>query len=497
MRSLFDTHPDAALPPQRDTADSPALSRESVDGDSLASSLTWFLCLTMGSKILGLVRSILVCRWLDPASTGLWGMGQAFMDMAVPLFLLSIPGCFGRYVEWFRHRGQLHGFLRLAALVSGVTLAAGIAGALAGRRALAEFLFGDASYAPLAATCAVCIGPAAIFAFCNELLVALRRGRNAAQGHFLRGVLFTGLSLSMLVAWRCDASSLVTAYGLSFALASLFVGRCVRRALPDRFHVSPDRLEPIGTMLRLGPAIAGFWLADFLNNMFITVDRYMLVNLSGQGAQETLAAVGNYESAAVFPLLLTSLATMAARMVLPHQAKDWETGHTDRVCRSMNTALQTAGCVLILGSWFLVEIGPFLFSTAFHGQYPSGQKILPLVVTFSTWSALSSVMMNYFWCVEKTAWCAGAMLAGLLTNILLNIWLVPRWGLAGAAQATVVANAIQLAALFCLAERHGLRLSRRTWALALLPILLSWSPEAAGAAAVVSLLLALRAIKAS
>ena len=39
-------------------------------------------------------------------------MAQAFIMLAAPVIVLSLPGTFSRYVEHYRQRGQLKTFLK-------------------------------------------------------------------------------------------------------------------------------------------------------------------------------------------------------------------------------------------------------------------------------------------------------------------------------------------------------------------------------------------------
>ena len=399
-----------------------------VPEDSLATSVIWLLGLTAAQKAVGFIRSVIVCRWLDPLNLGVWGMSQAMMDTAVPLLLLSIPGAFGRYVEFYRQRGQLPSFLRWATGLCSFVLVSGISVGLILQTSLAKMVFGDVQYRPLTAGCLFAVIPAAIFAFSTELLVGLRRGRAATCGHFYRGLLLTLVSLSLLAAWRCDASSMVWAYGLSFGLAWLLL-LPVLAAVLRNVPASETPLSIRLTARRLAPAVMGFWLADFLNNMFSTVDRYMLIHWNRHGVDQALASVGNYEAALVFPLLLATVATMVARMILPHHAKDWELGRHEQVQISLNRTLQGAALALVAGGCVIRWLGPTIFQLAFRGQYPAGQGVLSWAITFYIWSALSAVVMNYLWCVEKTPWCALAMSVGLVVNVILNGWLVPRLGI--------------------------------------------------------------------
>ena len=86
------------------------------------------LVATVLQRLVGFVREVLFCRWLDAEQLGQWDMAFGFLMVAAPLAVLSLPGTFGRYVERYRQQGQLRRFLRRTALVcAGLGLPAAVA----------------------------------------------------------------------------------------------------------------------------------------------------------------------------------------------------------------------------------------------------------------------------------------------------------------------------------------------------------------------------------
>ena len=87
--------------------------------DSLAVGISVMLALTVGQRLIGLLRQILVCRFLSPEDLGRWNLSFSMLFLLAPLFVLGLPGTFGRYAEYYRHRGQVQRFFRktLAATV--------------------------------------------------------------------------------------------------------------------------------------------------------------------------------------------------------------------------------------------------------------------------------------------------------------------------------------------------------------------------------------------
>ena len=95
--------------------------------DTLVDSVLILLALTVVQRLVGFVRAVLFCRWLDAEQLGLWDMTFSFLVLAAPLAVLAIPGSFGRYLEHYRQRGQLRMFLRWTLLACGGLTAADVA----------------------------------------------------------------------------------------------------------------------------------------------------------------------------------------------------------------------------------------------------------------------------------------------------------------------------------------------------------------------------------
>jgi len=103
-------------------------------------------------------------------------------------------------------------------------------------------------------------------------------------------------------------------------------------------------------------------------------------------------------------------------------------------------------------------IAPLLFKIAFAGRYGEGLAVLPWTLAYCVWYGLLQVAQNYLWCAEKTKLGTLPLGIGLVANILLNIVLIPPWGLLGAVMATAASTALSLAVLYWLNHRAGMQL---------------------------------------
>ena len=248
--------------------------------DTLADSVLILLALSVVQRLIGFFRAVLFCRWLDPEQLGLWDMAFSFLVLAAPLAVLAIPGAFGRYLEYYRQRGQLHTFLRRTALACGVLGLAAVAGVLATRRWFSLLVFGSAGRTDVVTMAAATLMAVIVFNFLTELLTALRNVRLASVMQLINSVAFAVLGVGLLLGWRCDAKSVLLAYGGSSLIAIVWAGRPLARI----WRATPPAAEPMPRArrcwARVAPYAAWVLLFNVLANVFGVLDRYMIIHFS-------------------------------------------------------------------------------------------------------------------------------------------------------------------------------------------------------------------------
>ena len=227
---------------------------------------------------------------------------------------------------------------------------------------------------------------------------------------------------------------------------------------------------------RVTPFAAWVLLGSVLTNLFGVVDRYMIVHFSHTSAAEALDLVGNYHSSRVVPLLLVSIAAMLGAMITPHLSHDWEAGRREQVRARLRLFLKLFGFALNAGAVIVALAAPLLFQWAFRNKYPEGQTVLPWTLVYCTWFGMMLVAQNYLLCAEKAGLVSIALASGLGLNVLLNLILLPRYGLEGAVLSTTVANAVSLGLICLFNRRLGFHLDDGAKLILMLPILICFSP---------------------
>ncbi len=443
--------------------------------DSLAASVMILFGLTIVQRVIGLVRSVLFCRWLDADQLGQWDLAFGFLMLASPLALLGIPGSFGRYIEHYRQRGQLRTFLRRTTLICAIASAAFVLLMLILPNGFSHLIFGHANDLPLMATVAATLAAVIAFNFLVTLFTALRRFRMVSSMQFINTVLFAGIALGLLMAFPARGISVIAAFGIASLLTALYA-LCRLRPIWNDVPLDGASLGHSTLWRKLLPFAFWWWMMNWLSNVFEIVDRFMIIHYSGLGDAAALDLVGQYHSARVLPMLFIGVAELLAGLVTPHLSADWETGRRDLVSHRLNTIVKVFALGLVVASAVILIAAPVLFGTIFKHKFHGGQEVLPLVLAACIWVSMTSVMNNYLLCAEKSHHLSLSLGLGLALNIGLNLVLLPMMGLQGVATASAIAKAASLGLLLWIAAKYDWQTDRGLLLVALLPLLLPLGP---------------------
>jgi O-antigen/teichoic acid export membrane protein len=230
---------------------------------------------------------------------------------------------------------------------------------------------------------------------------------------------------------------------------------------------------------RLLPYAAALWAMNLLTNVFALSDRYMILHLLPATEFDGQAAVGQYHSARIIPMLMMSLATMVSGVLMPYLSADWEAGRRDAVRQRIRRILFGVSATFTAGAGAAMLIAPWFFAEFLENRYSDGLSLLPMAFVFSIWVALATIGQDYLWVAERGKLVAIAIGTGLVVNVILNLFLLPVWGLHGAVVATLVANGIVLLGLWLAMAHHGYPVDQTTFYVTILPATILAGPWAA------------------
>lgn len=444
--------------------------------DSFLTGVVFALVLTVGQRAIGFVRGILFCRLMTEQELGQWSMIWSFLMLLAPLAMLGLPGCFGRYTEHFRQRGQLRSFIYRIAFVS-----LSITGFVSAAIILFPQFFGQLIFRdPTQVTLVRCLGVAllavAISNFAVSLTESLRQVRAVTVMRFITGISFALIGTLLLTIWSDGSSAVTIAYGVCSLLGLvpavwLFLRLRQSSEQPENFPLSHSAM-----WRRIAPFAIWLWISNLLHNLFEVTDRYMLIHWSDTTADIAQGLVGQYHSGRVVPLLLVSVATMLAGVMLPFMSAAWESGRRSEACSQMNWTFKLMGLAFTVGGIFVLLGSPILFDWILQGRYNAGLAILPMTLVYCIWFSLFTIAQDYLWVAEKGRLATAAVGIGLAANILLNILLIPSMGLSGAVLATTFGNLLTICLILTLNHFCGCRTDVGIWLVSFIPLVLLLSP---------------------
>ncbi|HSU13287.1 lipopolysaccharide biosynthesis protein [Longimicrobium sp.] len=253
------------------------------------------------------------------------------------------------------------------------------------------------------------------------------------------GKLVASLSLNILFLVYLRMGVMGVLLGNVIVSGVLGVGMAAWTLRRVGFHFSPDAFRRLS---RFGGPIVVWSLASFVLTFS---DRYFLVHWADA------ATVGLYSLAYKFSFLLSAFAftpfsqVWEPRRFIVAQRPDAQAVF-GRVFFYLNACLGIGALGLVL---FTRDVLAVMADPA----YLPAAAVVPLLLgatVFQQWTAFCNLGL---YLKEKTGLYARAGLVGVAAVTVLNFALIPRWGMWGAAWATLAAYAIRFAAVYVVAQR--------------------------------------------
>jgi O-antigen/teichoic acid export membrane protein len=282
------------------------------------------------------------------------------------------------------------------------------------------------------------------FTYAVTLLRAQQRTAPFAVAEIGAGVLRFVATVGGLAAGITTAAMLFDGATVGYVAGAAFA---VARLWPRL--VGPARLDGVSLreLGRIGPASLPFTVAGWLERL---ADRLVLQQVLGT------AVVGVYSAGYMLgERLIGSLIQAVFMMAWPRVLAAWRDGGTEAARGAIREAQA-------LFAW--LTIGPALFLMAFGGtltrwvtgpDYHDAAEIVPIVVAAMWLGGFGSYLNRHLELHKRFATLSGISLAGALLNLALNLLLIPRFGMLGAASATL-ANYVFNAAAFYLTRDRAL-----------------------------------------
>lgn len=462
----------ASAPPKTvSSSETPSVTTREFATDSLATGVMFALVLTVVQRVVGFIRNIMFCKIMTAEQLGQWSMVYSFLLLLAPLSVLGLPGCFGRYVEHYRMKGQFGTFVGRIAKISVAFTLLLAATMLAIPEQFSGIVFRDQHQVDVVFGMAFALVFVTAMNFLISLMESLRQVRIVTIMRFTTGVAFAIIGTSLMVLWQNQTVGATVGFGIA----------CFITTIPAMWYLIRNRqtLKGDGACLthtemwvRIAPFALWLWFSNILQNMFEISDRYMLIHWSTGTVDEAHNSVGQYHSGRVIPLLLLGVAAMLEGILLPYMTANVEAGKTEKARKQMNWAIKLIAIGFTLASIMILFFAPLLFNWVLEGRYNGGLEVLPLTMAYCIWMGLGIVGQSFLWVAEKGKLVMVVTGVTLVLNLALNAFLIPALGLWGAVLATSIACFVFMALFLELNRWMKCPTDAGVWLTALLPLIL-------------------------
>ena len=391
-------------------------------GGQLCSQISFFLI------------TLLLARTLGRADVGVYAQGFAFLVLLGLLSLSGFRAGLTRFVavhlaerDWGALRGTVRLGLGLSALAS-VMLGAGL---YALSSVLATNVFGDHSVAMALRFVALTL-PASVFI---DAALSATQGFKTMKAYATIGLIFEpGLRLAL------TAGALAVGWGLHGALIALVTSNYVGAALAAlalRRLMAGPRAAPRYDVRQLFVFSTVSWMASLASAGLIWADTILL------GAYKTSADVGVYQVATRMVMLAAFVMTPVNAAFAPRIA-DLYQRHRSESLRHTYVAATSWILRLSLPAFVLCMVMPKELLSLFGHRFDTDAAVTVILV-LSVGKLVDSatgpcgLMLNMS---GRPGLSLFDNVVVLVTNVALNVWLIPKHGIVGSAYAWAISLAL-------------------------------------------------------
>lgn len=393
-------------------------------------------------RLKGLVVLPLLTHHFGAVSFGAWSQVLVLVALVGPFIVLGSDSGFMRHAAGRDLETQKRCFSAWVLFLLGNAVL--VCGALALLpEAITEVFFGEpAEYAPLIFLAAASLFLTALLNAARNWFLLQFRPRLYAVISVLQAAFGVLAVVAVLVldqgVFELVVYTLIGDSAIALALYG-FIGRTYGLARPD-FSV-------LGPALKFGLPLVPAGFAMWGLNM---MDRLFLVDYT------TLAEVGVYSLVYTLGYMVITLLARPYRMMYPTMATTfYNQRKTAELQRIFN---YSAGTVLALTVPAMVGLfvlrNPILALLA-PPEFSAGAPLMALVTMGYILMIMASYYEVHLGLVFRQHWISVSVLVACAANFVLNMLLIPRYGMFGAAVATTASFAIQFVISFAVAQRHA------------------------------------------
>ena len=392
---------------------------------------------------LGIISGIVLARLLGPTEKGDYYILTLVPATAMALLQLGLPRAFG----YFTARGVTQTIVTKAFVLTGLLTLGALAGLIVFLPFLRQEIFHDLPVELI------------LFAFLSfpfmlsvAFLIAIVMGRQAVRWYAAISMTYTISALLLVVGFLVGIGPTVEAAVAAYvasniiqAVGSAVAARRVTAPLPRLGRVTYRNLMRFGLPYYPG-SLAVFFA--------YRIDAYLIAFL----VTDSATALGYYSLAVGLAEIAFFLPRAVTTLYFPHVAgsaredSDRQVALTSRVTLLMTSVI---AILLVPGAVLMI----FLLLPAYEASIPPLLLLLPGVVAFS----VTFVVGGYMTGIDRPGVSSVASVVSLVANFMANLFLIPRFGITGAAAASLFSYSLSSVILTIVAARLTSTPFHRFW----------------------------------
>ena len=423
------------------------------------------------SKLLTYFYRVVIAREFGPEIYGLFSLALVVSSFFVMAASLGLPEGALRYLSFYRGKGELAKARYLFRVASRALLVSGLLAAMVlyfAARSISVLFFHNEGLVPFLQAFGLFI-PFSILGghFLSTLLAFGHVRWNVFINNFLQNF-FKVLALLLFLMIGLKSSAVIGSYVAGIVIMCALAYFAIRYSIPTLLH--PVRLEKSTKHLVLREVFDYSWPIIFLSAVYTVFNWTDSVVI---GYFMSAADVGIYNAAFTLISLFGIAPELFKQFFFPYIVKEYSRKNLE-IIRQLSQQV---------GKWiYILNLPLFLFMAVFPGavinvlfgaEYLTATDVLRILAIGGMLASFNTVLMNLLSMQGKSKLIMVNTISVSVLDLILNVLLVPRYGLYGAAYSTAFSLAL-LGCIMLIQVRRSIGIvpfRRRMWRVTLAAII--------------------------
>lgn len=391
------------------------------------------------TALVGFILRIFLARYLGAGDLGLYTLIYSVYSFGILLSAFGIGQALTKYAAEFREDTPRTNLLVSSGLITVPAIGCGVGLAVYVCSSAIASVLDMPELAGLLRILAPVFPFAALELTALGFLNGLRRMRLFAFISIARSALTIILTVALVLLGYGLVGAIVALLS-STILVSLFALFSIRKSL-----VKPKQYAPAIKMLLI---FGGYLvLASSIELVQLYTDSFMI------GYFMTETDVGYYSAAITLSAAIHIVPRAVSMITNPTIATYWGKGEVDKIADLVNRVMKYTASLFIPLGFVIAFLSQPIIALIFGAEFRPA--ILPLQILVIR-SVCGGIVTSVGTALSSTAYVSMVFkLSGVMAviNIILNLLLIPRWGITGAAIATALSSLVDVALLIYFIQR--------------------------------------------